>query len=708
MRIASVLVFAIGLAPVTVLAEGGRIRVSAALEYIDSHADIEDKESGEKTRIDSSFFRQLYNVELQKEIFPYLNFRTGGLFRLNDRTTIRRTEAEGKEETDFEERLGRLFAELHLDNPLYNAGATYSWSESEEGVANKLKTTREEINSIFRWRPVGLPLLDLEYNRLRAYTDPSSRDVLTQVFRLLSRYEYEGFSYDYRYTRNDQNETIEDFGTLSQIHDGGMRYSDSFFADRLRVTGGFRLTHSTLEPTGTGDVKLPTTSAGTAFYSLDDDAAPIVYEDSPPNPLSNIVIGTTGIGLPPAPVSVGLDFTFPTTVDTLYILPTTSPGEIDSVADDFTWIVSSSDDQLIWTEHDTDAIYNRFDNRWEISFSPDAEPRYLKVRTQPLNNTPVEIRVLDIQAFTTIAATRGLEIVDDVQNYNLGLRWAITDRTTTAYNGFYRRQENQPFDLIKTTLTNSLSLEHVFSPMFVANARLLRADGTETRRGDVTDHTYTASLSAHYLDTLSQTLVYSGTYNRDENGSGTRDSILLRTNADLYREWSMILDVGYLRKDPILGAAGTNTLLRLSTNLIPNPKLQFTMDYSGSWRTETGDSTRLDQNARFQAFWVPLRTLSLFARIDFRKHGSTGESLQVGQDYSVTWSPFPDGALNFTLAYNQTADTRNNKSRILSPGIRWRITPASLLTVRFNLGTIETESEISDVRNLRAEFKIFY
>ena len=81
------------LCPASVLAEGGRIRVTADLQYTLTHADTEDKRNGDETEADRSFFLQQYDVELQKELFPYLNFRTGGLFKLIDSTTTTETQS---------------------------------------------------------------------------------------------------------------------------------------------------------------------------------------------------------------------------------------------------------------------------------------------------------------------------------------------------------------------------------------------------------------------------------------------------------------------------------------------------------------------------------------------------------------------------------------------------------------------------------------
>jgi hypothetical protein len=715
-RLVLVCLFATALAPVTVLAEAGRIRFSTELEYRGSDADITNKQTGVETKSDFSFFQQVYDLEIQKEIFPYLEFRSGGVLRLTDSKSTRRTLAEGTQKADLDERLGRLFGEFNLDNPLYRGSGAYHWTEFKVSDFDTTKITREEWIGRWNWRPDGFPWLDLQYNNFSAHDDARTRDSRNERFLLESRYHYEGLSSDYTYTRNEQEERITDSGALSQTHNGGALYSTSFFGDRVSATGGFRLEHTTVEPTGAGDFRLPTSSPGTPFYSLDDSDPQGLPECTQGCDLTDVNIGGGG---PLVPVSVGLTFASPTEVDTVYVLPEEEPGnasaaQIASVADSFLWRVYTSDDQVNWTEQPgvTVAPYSVIDNRFEISFSPPEGElyQYVKVRTMPLSNAPWPIPIAELQAFTTIVAAEigGSKLKEFVQHYRLGAQWAITDRTTTGYDGFYRRQKNEPFDQLKTTLTNSINLQHVFGPVFVADARVLREDGHRTGRGDVVSHQYGGSLRANYFNTLDQTLVYSGRHEKNRDGSGTRNTILLRTNADLYRDWSINLDLGYSWRDPILDEKSTEVLLRLSTAVAPHPRVHFTIDYDASWKKEKGEPTWLDQNATFQAFWVPLRTLSLFAVVNLRHKESANEDLMVDQSYSINWAPFPDGTLNFLLSFNQILDTRDNEARLISPEVTWQINRATLVTVRFNFGTLESQTEKSDVRNIRAEFKIFY
>jgi hypothetical protein len=719
-RMTPVILLAIVSAPATVLAEAGRLNVMVDLEYLYAENETENDLTGERIDTDTSRFKRKYDIELQKEIYPYLDFRAGGIFELIDTdatTVIRLPGGTDRFDTDFDERSAWLFAELNLENPLYTAAAAYRRRRFEEDLTNFAKTTdhREEYTGIFRWKPVGFPLLDLDYTHFRIWNNDDflPRDSVLDRFILNSRYNYRDFSYDYTYLRNDADDRIEDLDTLNQIHNGKVNYSTRFFGDRLLMTSGIRLNYQTLDLSGTGDFQRPVITPGAELFLQDDDSVTSWTPDDLTDALAadSIIIGSP---IPPSdPASAGLEFDSPTDVDTVYLLPETGDGFADPneiAGRTFSWEVYVSDDGLDWAPHLVDdAIYDRSENRFEISF-PLVETFFIKVVTTPQPSIGGLIEIGTIQAFTTITAagTEGAKIEDFDQTYNFGLQWEVTDRTTTAYDGFYRRLTSDPFDITRTTLTNSLSLRHLFSPRLFGNARVLRTDGTRTGRRDTVDHSYTASLTADYLDTLRQTLVYSGRHNKGERDTISWNSIFLRTNADLYEGWSADLDLGYSRTNSDEDADTTTTTLRISTDVDPNPRLDFALDYRISYQTKTGRSSSVDHNARFQSFWVPLETLSFFASVSLRHQESQGEGLKVDQDYSVNWAPFPDGLLNLSLAYNYSIDTQDNESRIFSSQIDWQLIRNTLLTVRFNIGTLESDRTTSDVMNVRATLRTYY
>jgi hypothetical protein len=725
--IAPALLFATALAPATVCAEGEQLRVQTQLEYISADIEQENRATGEKTDSEFSFFRQKYDLEFQKTLFPYLYLRTGGHFELIDSKSEREDTTSG-----YDEKTERVFGELHWTNPLYSLAGTYRRRNFEfdprEGPS--LTLHRDEYSGAFEWRPVGLPSLDVDFNRFHTWSDDDDSDSLFKQLIAKTRYDYRDFSADYSYTRSDQERRIDsavvsggllpaiatptESGSLTQIHNGGLRYSRRFLGDRLELTGGARVNYDELEPSGTEPFRPPTTSTGRAFFLLDDSDPSTLTKVDGANPLSTVNIGQ---GAPPDPVGIGLDFEVATEVDTLYLLPLedasdpalASPGEIASVAGLFNWEVFSSNDQVNWTPHIVaSAKYRVFDNRFEIVFSPRADARYVKAVTKPVPTATGEIRISELQGFTTFPSSPDSKFETLTQTYNFGLLWAATDRTTTTYDALLRIVDTDPLDRDRTLLVNSVGISHEFNPIFYGTARVLRADTDESDRDDSVRHTYTASLTADYLPTLDQTLIYSGTHEKTGGRTSYTNSLLLRTNADVYRDASVSLDLGYSMITPLEGPDTTSTTLRLATNIYPHRTLNFSVDYLGSYDTERGGDSGLNHIGRFQAFWVPTRTLSFFAAVNLRDQEREARGLQVSQQYAVNWSPFPDGQLNFLFGYSYLRDSDDNETRQFTPQVNWQIRRATLLTLIFSFGTIESNSTIQDVRSLRVNFRTLF
>jgi len=707
-QLAAVATLLLAADPANVMAQGGEFTLRTDLEYQFSDVESKEKATGTKTNSDFSRFKQKYEVDLRQELLPFLEFRSGGLFELTDISTT----TDG-EDTDRDEKTHRVYAELNLNNPLYTAGTAYRRQTFEinfDGAPNR-ERHREEFRGLLNWRPVGFPTVDLDVDSTRIWDEDNTVDQTVDRVLLKSRYDYRDFAYDYSYTRNDTDKKIKDAGSLSQIHNVGLYYSTDYFEDRLQLTSSARFNYETLEPRGNEIVERPVSSFGTEFYyTIDGD--PDTLELVPPALLTDINIGQGG-GL--NPVSVGLAFQFPTEVNKVHILLDAEVSVVDAVADDYVWTVSWSDDtdldQAIWnsfTGVDVKATYNDIENRFEIQFPRVNGARFIKVATYPQVDAIEPIRTRQIRAFTTLDVSPGQKIEDFEQNYNLGLRWIISDKTETSYQGYFRYQDSQPFDITKKTLTNSISLQHDFNPKLVGNAKVLRTDTTETARSDLTYHSYTASLRADYLETLRQTLIYSGFHEDLGDLTSYSNSILLRTNADLYEGWSSNLDLGFIAKHLSEGGDATTANLRISTNVDPNPKLRFVIDYRFARNTQSGVSSWLDQYARFQGFWIPLRTLSFFAAVNLRHNERDGEGLKVSQNYSVNWAPFPDGSLRFSLGYNLVVDTMNNTTSALSPRIDWQITRTTLLTVLSNLGTTESDQVERDVKSVLLTFRTYY
>jgi hypothetical protein len=707
------------LLPLAARAEG--IRILGDLEYVNSDTDSENKDTGDERKTNHSRFTQLYDVNVQKQVYPFLDLRAGILFELNDSDT----KTDGVR-SDFEEDTRRYFGEVNLNNPLHRAGLLYRDTEID------LRTTGQEDSKLFReevlgrwsWRPVGFPSADLTYQRSHTYDDPETRDSITQFFILQNAYEFREFGFDYTYSRNDIEDEISDSGSLSQVHNGRIGYSNRFLDDRVSIAGGAMLNHRTVELSAGGDVELPVDSPTSVFFLLDDSKPENNAQDEfttvdAGNPLTTVDIGPDG---PRSPVSFGLEFATRTDVDRLHVLPSSDDGDTslasaseihDIDPGDFGWQVFSSDDQEEWEEHlNPEVRHLLVENLFEITISPGARARYIKVVARPLpsGRATRKIPISQIRAFTIADVEAGDKLTDFEQNYDFGVGWNISETSSAAYDVYLNVLESKPSSTERTRLTNSVSGRRILSPIFTTNARFLRSDTWESEREHTARNQLAASIRGDYLDTFKQTLSYSGTYDDEEEGWSGTSSIFLRNSADLYRDWSANLDTGFSWRRPTGGGSNTSTTIRLGTSAVPHRRVHLRLDYSIGWVEESNQSSQRDQSLNAQGFWLMLDTLRLFAAVSYRDRetGAADEKPRVSQDYSVSWAPFPDGSVDLSLRYSRSKATEGRDSWTISPELRWQIARGLLLTVTYSIGTVESVTERSDVETWTGRLRIFY
>ena len=92
-----------------------------------------------------------------------------------------------------------------------------------------------------------------------------------------------------------------------------------------------------------------------------------------------------------------------------------------------------------------------------------------------------------------------------------------------------------------------------------------------------------------------------------------------------------------------------------------------------------------------QAFYVPLRNLSFFARINTVKQE---DSTDTFQNYTVNWSPFPDGDLQFSFVFNEILLSENNEEqRVVGPSLKWTIGPHIFLDMSYNFTMNDSDTE---------------
>lgn len=711
-----VIFFAFGF-PGILWADG--IRILADLDYIISNSKTTVKETGETTESDNVGFFELYSLDMDKEIFPSLRLNGGGYFTKD----LSKTDTNGTETETMRQSI-RPYVEMEFNNLLYNAGLGYREAESKNTGTNAIttKTFSKEYSARFNWKPTELPSLAMNFNHILAHDEPLTSDSTNDTFNLASNYIYKNFIFTYSHDQIDTRQHLTNAETISKTDNGSVLYSKALLNKKVKVNAGVKLNHSATETSGSGPQHIRTTFPGSGFFLLDDptpadnDADEFTAVDGA-NPLSTVNLGDGGGS---NQISIGLDFGQEVAADTVYIVLITdeqnpdiaTPGEIANVASSLSWRLFVSDDQQTWTEKlVTSAAYNQLENRFEISFSPAADNRYLKIVTTPLDTPPPgdpgEIPVSDLQAYTTVLGAN--RFTSTFRNANLGVDWKISERTSSGYTVFYQEQESNPGGTKRSILNTGINFRRIFSPIFTGTTRLLRQVSWQQGEEINTNYTYSAALNGKYLSTFTQALSYNGTYTEEPEGVSRTNAFVLRSNAQLYDGWSAIFDQGYSWRYPLGEEKTTKTFIRFGSNIIPNRKMGFTVDYSVSFSKQVNEAEKRDQSGRFRGTWRPLETVNLAADIAFTDTdaGDVNESV-VLQDYSVNWSPLRHGSLQVSLGYNESTSSADRKERSFSSNLKWLASANAYVTLGYTKGSVDTATQVIDFDSVAMNLRIFY
>ena len=696
------------------------VRFNSDILYTKADTSTKLKATGES--FDSDYYQidQTYNLNVSKRFFPYLNFETGAVYEYNQLSS----DTEGNK-VDVDEQILNPFAELNLDNPLYNAGVGVRTRRREQKITDlpKTKADRDEITGSVGMTPGELlPNWNLRYTHLHTYDDPETIDQIQKTLLLDSSWRpLEGLNLDYTYTRVDSEERSLDFDTLQQTHFGRIGYFRSFFDGRLSMNSGYSINYNKFEfSSETGFVENPLLrSAGLSSLDISPEDGPALSINGAL--IDGNLIASAGLDMGTAGdqtqlLNIGLDLGFPQAVDQVRIWVDRQLTTV--VSNSFTWSVYTSPDNTdlsIWTLAATisPAIFPTFDNRFEIVF-PAVNTRYIKVVTRPLS--PVvpgaanfaNIFVTEMQAFVTqtgASVTNDNSVTD--QNVNFNLRGRLSDRTIVNYNMVYSQQDTDPDNDKRTQLSNGAYLNHTFNNVFSANVNGQRTDISVLDQ-DNTNYNYGASLRAVWLSTFDQSLTFTGRYEDNDLGTAYQNSIFLRSNALLYRGWSAFLDMGYTREESFAGEKITSSIIRPGTSLQPHPTLDLNLDFSFK-RTEQSDAdigptdeTRYD----VQVFYTPFSNLSFFGKVNGLYRD--GES-DIYQQYTMNWSPYPDGDLQFYFTFNEILISENNQEQtVVGPGLKWTIGRHITLDATYNWTTDDSDIQKIESNIFTGELQIIF
>jgi predicted porin len=318
-----------------------------------------------------------------------------------------------------------------------------------------------------------------------------------------------------------------------------------------------------------------------------------------------------------------------------------------------------------------------------------------------------------MQAFLETSVKAGKETIKrTTHNYDLDVKAMILNNPSLYYELYYffNRVELGPTAVQRYDLSNSLNVNHRFSQIFSGKARV----GIENAKREdekIFAYFYDASLIADPLWTLHNTLTFSGRNEEVEGRPNNVNSLFLYNTAKLYQGIDIGLNGGVSFTKQENGEKGRDFTINLQANIIPHRTMSLNLNYSDtlSRRTggERGSSSKNIQTLDFSVSYNPLRTLNLYATVQVIVE--TGQKTQTTQNYAINWSPFPDGALQYNLAYNENYDTQNHlKERIFQPSIRYNLSKRSYIDVSYQMIHSKSDIEKTDSNLLSTTVKIFF
>jgi hypothetical protein len=728
------ILFLVLILPTVAEAQGILQGVSGYFEFVfnTSSTKLTDS-SGNTVKLDSVIYTQRFRLNVDTQIFPTLQLSAGGLVEGNlSEAAVDGVKGKAKG-LNF-----RPYINLMWNSDPFTLGAGYNRREEsvKAGGGPRVTNIRDEYNAIFGWKPDGLPSLDVLYTRQHFYDEEQEvQDVTTDSVLLGLKYTYKNV--DVRYQANYSNETDKVAGlqTTDLTQTGRIAYSDSFFDRRVSFNTSYNITRqdTTTTSKGTGG-EISTQIFPFAGLSINFDIIPPQTQHAVtlnPNPalIDGNLTASAGIniGLPPVggntqPRNMGLDLLNLTEVNNLLVwVDRELPANI---ANFFSWDIYTSPDNLNWTFARAIApapFGFQFQNRFELDFLA-VQTRYIKVVTRPLALTVIDassfpnIFITEIQAFVkkpVDSSQRKTKTHNTSQYFNADARARILNIPLLSYDFSFFYSRSDPLGVYQYTLSNGLSVNHRFSEVFSGTARVRREDNVQQDE-KIADYIYDASLTATPLRTLTHTLVFSG---RNGTASGTIEgsrslyAVFLNNTAQLYQGVDVYLNggVNYAKRETDEKQFGTT--VSFGSNIVPHRNLTFNLNFSnitsdqkGGGKPETSSSIRsADMNVSF----TPFPTLYLYGSLNITSR--TDAKTSYLQNYSVNWSPFPGGSLQFNFGYTESLRSEDKgRDTSYGPSLTWKITNRATLNMSYQRVETKSASQKEDGNSFSARLQALF
>jgi len=679
---------------------------------------------GTTTKTRSEEFDQLYNIIMDKTLYPNLRLYSNNQFE-QDRSD---SKVEGTENYSVLTKW-RTDTNLELKSQVFPGRVGYLRREEKTDPRGQPSTTlvNEEYRSELAWKPAGLPETHFWFTKTNNYDkDKESENTTEDLYRLNSIYrEIKGLDLFYFLEYDKNRNKLNDLTVAEWSHLGRISYFRKFLDNRLSFYGNYNIDRRETEVTTSGKGEVDFQVFATSGLSSIDDSPENGALDPNAALIDSNLTASAGIniGLPPLggntqKRNMGLDFFDDKEINSLWVW---IDREIPAgIANSFSWDVYTSTDNLNWTFYRTvfPATFDVFKNRFEIAV-PAVTVRYIKVVTKPLTaavpnaSQYPDIFVTELQAYLSKPAKAAKGKTTETTHFiNSEARYSLFDTPETSLSYLctfnFRREQETPTE--DANISNGFIIDHTFSNMLKYHGFFSREEIEDQKEWGYA-YAYNSSFTANPLNTLRNSLVFSG---RKEKigGETTQDtnSVFLYNNAILYEGISVDLFGGLSFNKEQSGIKRRTALINFISNIIPHRTVSLNLTFLNSETHQTGGGEKSDitftRRSDFSLSYNPFSSLYIYCSASVLDED---EGHQTLQNYGVNWSPFPDSALQFKFFYTEELFTENNeRNRIIQPSLRWNLSKRSYLEASYQIIKSVSDIEKTDTNIFFTEAKIFF
>ena len=674
-------------------------------------------------------FTHNYNLQATKEFTSKINFAANLGINVNETNNTKTT-------------LLTPDIRLNLRNEYFDADTGYRITEKGLDiltmVSDEDRLTTESWNANFSTKSEKYPKVRLRYNEDMNYDHLALRetDEKTTNFSGSADYAYRFLNFNYDYKNNVSDNYVTEFITETDTHEGRVNFSKSFWKNKITTSGTYSIANKKTEAT-TGGQEVEVAEKKTAYKGLYKEdtgdainvtlvSTPALIDGKPQSTGINI-----GGGAANDDQNIGLDLTFSTEIEKIYLYTTTPDDNFNK--NNFVWDVYSSADNVTWAPitAGADFDYDTNQERFEISFTKTSA-RYFKVVND--DNDSYDLFTTEIEAYSirTQAAFTTAETEQITQTTQANLRFKPVDWLSFTYDftqDELEKEEETDADSTKTR-RSSHNISGRIEKEFTAHKYLkIRPEyhrrqeyeyDSEAETKDKATDTYLLHFLSSPLKTLDTDLLLNHTVSKEGGETQSKNSSALLQIAAKLRDGADLDVNGNITRseNPVSQSETTTKSVNSNLRLELTRKLTAEIEYNNNW-TETenpdGSASGRSWNTKTTFYWRPSHEFYFRASCAMAGQDEGDKTLQM--QYNMNWLMTEKMQLSMGHTLDEVVDKfdicelfdiykNNTLKSTYSANLSWNL--SRVFTLRFDYDWSRQKADMTETQtfttNLSARF----